>query len=383
MFRRLILLALVVTLSACSSTVPKKMKPTFYPALPQRPRLQFLTTINSEADLGNKQSALSVMLNGKKASKKLQRPFSFGSVKGKIYVCDTEYKHIIILDLKKKKMGYIKEDKKSALASPFGIYVTDDGFKYVADALRKQIMVFGPDEKFVRSYGKKGQFERPLDVAVHGNRIYVVDYKRYAIVVIDKKSGKTIQTIGGPGTNPGRFERPSNICLDRKGDIFVNDSFNFRIQEFDPQGKYLRKFGYGGTTLGGFARPKGLDVSPDGKFLYVVDAAFENVQIFQVKNSELVLFFGGFGKAPGSLYLPGGIYIDNKNIEYFKKYAAKDFKIKYLVIVGNMLGMNKLSVYGFGDWTGKLLKKNSKVQGVIKELKAIDGKKNNKSDATK
>jgi sugar lactone lactonase YvrE len=383
MFRKLILLALLLPLAACVSTVPKKMKPTFYPALPQRPRLQFLTTITSEDDLGNKQSAMSVMLNGKKASRALKRPFAFGSVKGKIYVCDTALKHIIILDLKKKKMGYIKENKKSGLVQPFGIYVSDDGFKYVADAMRKKIMVYGPDEKFVRAYGEKGQFERPMAVAVHGKRIYVVDFKRYVVVVIDKESGKTIQTIGGPGANPGRFERPTNICLDLKGDIFVNDAFNFRIQEFDPQGKYLRKFGYPGTTLGGFARPKGIDVSPDGKFLYVVDAAFENVQIFQVKTGELALYFGGFGKAPGSLYLPGGIYIDNKNIEYFKKYAAKDFKIRYLVIVGNMLGHNKLSVYGFGDWTGKLHKESKKVQGVMKELKVKLGKKASKSDAAK
>ncbi|MEF9427123.1 MAG: hypothetical protein L0956_08110, partial [Candidatus Mariimomonas ferrooxydans] len=66
----------------------------------------------------------------------------------------------------------------------------------------------------------------------------------------------------------------------------------------------------------------------------------------------LLLFFGVFGPAPGSMSMPGSIYIDYQNSEYFKKYADKDFSLKYLVYVGNLLGDKKLNVYGFGDWIG-------------------------------
>jgi len=341
-------------LTACVTTPPPKEAATFYPALPLQPRLQYLTTISNEDDLKGKSSSFKEFVAGKEEAKKgLARAMDMGSVKGKLYVSDRTYKRIIIIDLDKGEFSTIKDDKRAILEDPYGLHVSADGYKYVADGGRKQVVVFGPDDAFVRTYGEEGQFEKPMDVAVFGERIYVVDHPRHAVLVVDKESGKTVQTIGGRGTEAGKMDRPTHIRVDRQGNFFVNDSFNFRVQKFDPQGKYLKEFGYSGSTLGGFARPKGLDLSPDGKHLYVVDAAFENVQIFDDETTDVLLFFGGFGNAPGSLYLPMGLYVDDKNVSYFERYADKDFKLRYLVIASSMLGDKKLNIYGFGDWIGE------------------------------
>jgi len=348
-------LMLLIVLAGCAATAPKEPV-TFYPPLPLQPRLQYLTTISTEDDLGKKAGAFREFVVGPEQSRiQLHRPLDVGSVKGKLYVSDRTVRRIMIVDFVKGEMDYIKDKDLGALQDPFGLHVTDDGFKYVADGGRKQVVVFGPDEAYVRAYGEAGQFEKPHDVALFGDRLYVADYPRHEVLVIDKQSGKTVQTIGGRGTEAGKFDRPANLRVDRQGNLFVNDSFNFRIQKFDPQGKYLKEFGYSGSTLGGFARPKGLDVSPEGKFLYVADAAFENIQIFDDESTDVVLFFGGFGNAPGSLYLPSAVHVDDKNTEYFQRYADKDFKVRYLVIVSNVLGDKKLNIYGFGDWTGEKL----------------------------
>jgi len=50
--------------------------------------------------------------------------------------------------------------------------------------------------------------------------------------------------------------------------------------------------------------------------------------------------------------MPNSIHIDYGNIKYFQQYVDKDFKVEYLVYVGNMLGKHKLNVYGFGEWIG-------------------------------
>ncbi|MEF9437619.1 MAG: 6-bladed beta-propeller [Candidatus Mariimomonas ferrooxydans] len=165
----------------------------------------------------------------------------------------------------------------------------------------------------------------------------------------------------GLGAKEGKLYKPTHVIVDKEGNLFVNDSFNFRIQMFTQNGKYVKTFGYQGDTMGGFARPKGLDIDRQGH-LYVVDTAFENVQIFDSKSTDLLLFFGGFGPAPGSMYLPSSIYIDYQNLEYFKRYADKDFSLKYLVYVGNLLGNKKLNVYGFGKWIGAPLPKIKKKQ---------------------
>lgn len=340
-----------ILLFSCAAP-EKKIGTIFYPPLPQEPRLQFLLSITGEEDIGKKQSAFEEFLIGQRSSmKRIARPYDIGAVKGKIYISDMSYGEILIIDLKNKEFDFIRDEKEGALGEPAGIWVTEDDVKYVADMMRKQIVVFDSDNKFLRAYGEKGQFDKPLDVAVYKNRVYVCDINKHMIIVVDKDTGKTIQKIGGIGDEEGKMYKPTHVKVDHEGNIYVNDNFNFRIQMFDPKGNFLKTFGYHGDTFGGFARPKGLDIDRDGH-LYAVDTAFENVQIFDVSTTNLLLFFGGYGPEPGSMYLPNSVYIDYKNVEYFQKYADKDFKIKYLVYIGNLLGKNKLNVYGFGNWIG-------------------------------
>ena len=339
-------------LIGCASPGKDKIETVFYPMPPQTPKIQFLTSITSEDDIGKSKSAFQEFLVGKTQSmKSIARPFGISSVDGKIYISDRTFKKILVVDLEKKEFDYIRTEKRSALEENAGIWITDDGYKYIADYGRQQIVVLDPEDRFVRAYGEAGQFSRPLDVAVYEDKVYVCDGDKGQIIILDKQSGEIIGSIGEIGTEEGKFYKPSHITLDKAGNIFVTDAFNYRVQKFDPEGKFLKVIGYQGDTLGGFARPKGIAVD-DGGYLYVVDTAFENVQIFDDESASLLLYFGGYGPAPGSMYMPSPVYIDYKNVKYFQKYVDKDFSVEYLVIVGNMLGDHKLNVYGFGEWTG-------------------------------
>lgn len=343
-----------VLLSGCAGTVEKTSETAFFPPLPQQPRLQFLVSITAEEDIGGgkKTGAMQEWLVGKRPSaKQIGRPHDFASTKGKIYISDRGYKKVLFIDLEKKAFDFIKDEREGSLGDPLGMWVTEDDVKYVVDSGRKQVVVYGQDNQFVRAYGEPEQFDRPMDVAVYQDRIYVVDFAKMAVVVLDKDSGKTVQTLAGPGNTEGKLNRPTHISLDRQGNLYVNDSFNFRVQKFDPNGNYLKHFGYLGDTLGGFARPKGIAVDKGG-FLYAVDTAFENTQIFDPESAEILLFFGGYGPHTGSMYMPSALHIDYDNVSYFQQYVDKDFKIEYLVYVGNLLGDKKINVYGFGEWIG-------------------------------
>ncbi len=318
---------------------PDKLKITsvFYPMPPEKPRLQLLRSFSLE-DLREFQG-------GSKYYLQIKRAYDIGAVKGKVYISDRTYKKIIVLDLKNKELTQISGDYESA-----GIWVTEDDYKYVADFESRQIIVF--DDKNNPSWKyHDSQFDKPVDVAVFENRVYVVDINKHEVFVLDKKKGNVVSSIGGIGKEEGKFYKPTHVIVDTDGNLYVNDFFNLRIQKFDQDGNFVKKFGRPGDTLGAFARPKGLGLDREGH-LYVVDAAFENVQIFDDETTELLLFFGGFGLDPGSMYLPNGIYIDYQNIEYFQKYTDRNFSLKYLVYVGNTLGPIKLNVYGFGEWTG-------------------------------
>ncbi|MEK6528271.1 MAG: hypothetical protein AAB089_00540 [Nitrospirota bacterium] len=343
-----------IILFSCAP-MEKKIETVFYPPPPKQPKLQFLLSITTEEDIGRKASALEEFLIGKQESlKRLGKPIDISASKGKIYISDRTFKKILIIDLGKKEFDFLKDEGAGALVDPVGIWITEDDIKYIADMGRKQIVVFGSDNKFLRAYGEKEQFAIPIDAAVYKDRIYVCDRDKNSIEVIDKNTGKTIQSIGGIGAEEGKFYKPTHVIVDHEGNIYVNDSFNFRIQKFSPNGAYIKQFGYQGDTLGAFARPKGIAVDREGH-IYAADTAFENVQIFDDKTAEFIFFFGEYGEKPGDMYMPSGLYVDHHNIEYFNKYADKDFKIKYLIYVGNMAGFKKLNVYGYGDWMGEKL----------------------------
>jgi DNA-binding beta-propeller fold protein YncE len=86
------------------------------------------------------------------------------------------------------------------------------------------------------------------------------------------------------------------------------DSFNFRVQIFDADGKFVSKFGGIGTGFGQFSKPKGIGVDSEGH-IYVSDAAFNNVQIFD-QEGRLLLFFGEMGRRRGQFWLPAGLAVD-------------------------------------------------------------------------
>ena len=58
------------------------------------------------------------------------------------------------------------------------------------------------------------------------------------------------------------------------------------------------------------------------------------------------MFFGGPYQAHGDMYMPAGVEVDYLNLSYFKKYVAPGYDLKYLVLVTNQFGPDKLSIYG-------------------------------------
>jgi outer membrane protein assembly factor BamB len=353
--RTLLLLIGLITLSGCATGPQKTDTVIFYPPLPQRPRLQFLHSITGEEDIGKDQGAVMEFLVGQPASdKRIGKSYDIASSDGKIYVLDRRFKKLIIIDLAKREFDYLRDQRMGKLDDPSGIWVTEDDVKYVADMKRKQIVVFGSDNNFLRAYGGPDVFDKPTDVAVYDDKLYVSDMDKHQVLVLDKATGQVKWTIGELGQEEGQLTNPSHVVVDQGGNIYVNDAFNFRVQKFDPSGKFVKSYGFLGDGMGAFARPKGLAIDREGN-LYVADAAFENVQIFNEETGQLLLFFGGPGLAPGNMYLPSGVHIDYRNVPYFSNFVDKDFRLKYILYVGNMFGLNKLNVYGFGDWVGETL----------------------------
>ena len=165
----------------------------------------------------------------------------------------------------------------------------------------------------------QGQFTAPhgLAVAPDGS-LYVADSNNHRIQKFDA-SGKFLLEFGtfsGPNNaNPasGTFNEPWGVAVGPDGNVYVADTWNHRIQKFDPNGKFIKMWGTPGQTdingQGGiFWGPRGVAVDKGGR-VYVTDTGNKRIEVFS-SDGEFITQFGGAGVQPGQLDEPVGIAVD-------------------------------------------------------------------------
>lgn len=192
----------------------------------------------------------------------------------------------------------------------------------------------------------------PSDVAVHADKIYIVDGAHHRVVVFDLQ-GKYLFKFGGKGHKPGEMYYPVGIdaALDKR--IYIADSGNHRIQIFSDTGHYISSFqvlkggtpirpidllhhsrtghiivsganrlftyktngellstwGSNGVNEGEFRYPATLAELNDGRIV-VVDVLNSRAQVFNMDGS-ISTIVGEWGVLPGQLFRPKGIAIDH------------------------------------------------------------------------
>ena len=184
------------------------------------------------------------------------------------------------------------------------IWATDEGTNMIVkfNPVGRVTMVLGRREEAVEPAAEPtpgveprprwGTFNRPADVAwdLAGN-IFVADgYGNSRVVKVDK-NGRWTKTWGSRGTAPGQFNILHTIVNDAKGNIYVGDRTNRRIQVFDPEGNPIRIMqidvpfarepnimvgaapGTGGNPLAASGAPWAMCITPGPtQHLYVSDA---------------------------------------------------------------------------------------------------------------
>ena len=349
-----LMLSVGAVLSGCQPAQTGQMqsqlssKTKFYPGPPDRPRLQFLTSISTESDLGirKKYSGLERLIAGTEdpANKELiGKPYGLVLYEGKLYICDVQKKLIEVLDLKEKTFEYLSKEQR--MVNPVNICI-EKGRKYVADPVGSAVFVFDRDNALEAILGGDLKL-KPVDVAVRANRCYVTDMNSNQVVVLDIASGQEIRRIGKPGDGDGQFGLIGDIAMDAQENIYVTDKALARVVKFDPNGTFLHTFGKVGDSIHDFARPKGIEVDRENR-MWVVDAASEVVKAYN-SEGQLLMFFGFPGSEPGNTNLPASVAIDYDDVELFQDHFTEGAQIEFLVLVSNQYG-TKINIYGFGNF---------------------------------
>ena len=191
--------------------------------------------------------------------------------------------------------AYVSTLAAAPFSDPFGVAIADDGTVYVADGgdgnriLRisldgKVTVLAGGREGFADGTGASAAFNTPSALALDrkGN-LYVADTGNNAIrrvapdgIVTTIAGGGAAGYADGKGAQ-ARFNGPVGITVDRKGVIYVADTYNDRIRRIAADGTVATIAGSGqpgdadGAALAAaFDTPTALAVAADGT-LFVAD----------------------------------------------------------------------------------------------------------------
>lgn len=148
---------------------------------------------------------------------------------------------------------------------------------------------------------------RPLMVAVDEKRgeVYVADTSNNRIQVFSR-DGKWLRRFGRFGRGPGEFDFPYTIAI-RNGYLYVADRDNKRIQILQPDGKFVAQIPDPKKHKNLEFVPLGLFAGGDGN-LYVTSKD-NRVLVFD-KDDKLIREFGKGGYLPGQLSYPNGVVVD-------------------------------------------------------------------------
>ena len=214
-------------------------------------------------------------------------------------IANLNLKDAEIADVQAPIDGYVAVEKEIApekvvgsgmLSAPRNLAFGPDGELYAADSGSGRIVRLNPDGAESVAWGSKtaegqtpaapGTFNEPWGMAVDpSGNIYVADTWNHRIQKFDP-SGKFLLEWGTPGLSsdgPDRFWGPRAVAVGKDGRVYVTDTGNKRVAVFDGNGKFLLQFDQEGDAA--LDEPVGLAIGPDGN-IYVADTWNQRVAVF-------------------------------------------------------------------------------------------------------
>jgi DNA-binding beta-propeller fold protein YncE len=335
-----ILCILIITLSFCAGCArpygelfPVLEKPLIWPEPPDKPRIRFVGTLSTENDLNKEVSwseGLGELIFGKKDTGVLLNPYAVViDEQDNIFIVDTAGGVVHVFGLNTRRYYQFSAlTKDETLIMPVALTIVEKNI-YVVDSVLHKIFVFGRNGKFIFSFGSE-HLKRPSGIAydMEKQKLYISDTAAHTISVFNKE-GDFKYNIGARGLDPGLFNFPTHLWVDKSGKLYVSDTLNYRIQIFSSDGAFLNMFGKHGNRPGNFAHPSGIATDSFGH-IYVTDRQYENVQIFD-NDGRILMAFGKEGNELGEFWLPAGIYIDSRDRIYIADSFNKRLQVFELI----------------------------------------------------
>ncbi len=113
----------------------------------------------------------------------------------------------------------------------------------------------------------------------------------------------------GAGSEPGQFDRPRGLAIDALHRLYVADTFNDRVQRYDPLARTWMAWGSYSNNgpAGTFNKPRGITVDGAGR-IFVADQNNSRIQVFSNGQWSAI---GRLGTALGEFNSPADVAVDS------------------------------------------------------------------------
>ncbi len=176
--------------------------------------------------------------------------------------------------------GFGGADSSSSFWGPRGIAVDEAGRVLVSDTGNKRIVVFSPQGDFITQFGepgmKLGALDEPVGLTVApSGLVFVADTWNHRVQTFSAGGNGLYLPVmewAVDAWDGQSLENKPFVALGPDGTVFLTDPENYRVLQFQADGKFLRGWGQYSTLPDGFGLPSGVAVDGEGR-VWVSDAA--------------------------------------------------------------------------------------------------------------
>jgi YD repeat-containing protein len=194
--------------------------------------------------------------------------------------------------------------------------VGPEGNIWLSEYEASRAQVFTISGEYLYGFGSRGsgpgQFLHADGIAVYGPSVYVLDtgvwWENTGNSRIERWTG-SYSSFGSYGTEPGHLREPEGIATDPSGDVWVTDSMNSRVEEWNANGEFVRAVGSEGSGTGQFNKPTGIAADSKGN-IWVSDTG--NGRVEELSSSGVwQRTCGTVGSGNEQFYIPEGLTTDS------------------------------------------------------------------------
>jgi len=215
------------------------------------------------------------------------------------------------------------EKKRYELSKTVATCVDEDGNFYIYDLSMGAIRVYNSDQVWQKDIYINMYI---TNIVYYNNKIYISSANKsnpdYSfIATYDLDTQKITYLISN-------VVFPKSFSIDSNGNIFVADSYDYKVKKFDNTGTLLLEFGSEGTSGGQFKTLRGVDTDSLGN-IYTIDglSTMRRVTKFDSNGTYITYWTFASGRIPYSIVILNdfayiNFYIANRIVKYNLNFSA-------------------------------------------------------------